>query len=104
MSILRCRRFTGPKEAERHAVLGMIVTSPDYRRRGAASLLLRWGIEKADERGVEIYLESSVAGRPLYEKFGLRPLKVFEFNMAQLGFEGIDKHTCMLRPAQGRAR
>lgn len=82
----------------------MIVTSPDYRRRGAASLLLQWGIDSADERGVEIYLESSMAGRPLYEKFGLRTLKVFDFDMAQLGYEGIDTHTCMLRSAKEQDR
>lgn len=88
----------------RRTVLGMIVTSPDYRRRGAASLLLQWGLDQADEQGVEIYLESSVAGRPLYEKFGLRTLKVFDFDMAQLGYEGIDTHTCMLRPAKEQDR
>lgn len=44
-------------------MLGMIVTPPDYRRRGAASLVVRWGIDRADERGVEIYLESSMAHR-----------------------------------------
>ncbi|KAL1882194.1 hypothetical protein Daus18300_000680 [Diaporthe australafricana] len=87
-----------------HYLLGMIVTSPDYRRRGAASLLVRWGIHRADERGVEIYLESSMAGKPLYEKFGLRALKVFDFDMAQLGYEGIDTHTCMLRPANGHEK
>ncbi|KAI3399938.1 hypothetical protein diail_5094 [Diaporthe ilicicola] len=85
-----------------HYLLGMIVTSPEYRRRGAAALLVQWGIDRADERGVEIYIESSTAGKPLYEKFGLRTLKVFEFNMAQLGYKGIDKHTCMLRPASGQ--
>ena len=76
----------------------MIVTSPDYRRRGAASLLLQWGIDRADELGVEIYIESSLAGKPLYEKFGLHTLKVFNFDMAELGYKGIDTHICMLRP------
>lgn len=78
----------------------MIVTAPEYRRRGAASLLLQWGIDKAEEAGVEIYLESSVAGRPLYEKFGFRVLKAIDFDMAQLGFEGIDTHICMLKPVR----
>ncbi|KAK7713466.1 hypothetical protein SLS64_004716 [Diaporthe eres] len=68
------------------------------------SLLLQWGIDKADQRGVEIYLESSLAGTPLYEKFGLRTLKVFNFDMAQLGYEGIDTHTCMLRPVKEQDR
>ncbi|KUI70504.1 hypothetical protein VM1G_06025 [Cytospora mali] len=81
-----------------HYLLGMIVTATEYRRRGAAGMLLRWGIERADEAGVEIYLEASEAGRPFYRKSGFRELKVMEFDMSQLGYEGVDTHTCMLRP------
>lgn len=80
----------------------MIVTSPEHRRRGAASLLMKWGIDKADEAGVEMYIESSVAGKPLYEKFGLRELKVMKFDMTQLGYEGTDIHSCMWRPVRGQ--
>ncbi|ROW07983.1 hypothetical protein VMCG_03596 [Cytospora schulzeri] len=85
-----------------HYLLGMIVTAPEYRRRGAASLLVQWGIDKADEDGVEIYLEASEAGRPMYEKFGLHTLKVMDFDMAQLGYEGIDTHICMWKPVKGQ--
>lgn len=83
-------------------LLGMIVTAPEYRRRGAAGLLVRWGLDKADEDGVEIYLEASVAGRPMYEKFGLRVLKTIDFDMTQLGYAGVDTHICMWRPIRGQ--
>ncbi|KAL1631972.1 hypothetical protein SLS56_004177 [Neofusicoccum ribis] len=86
-----------------HYVLGMIVTDPNYRRRGAANMLLQWGAARADEAGVDIYIESSIAGRPLYESFGCRTLRVVEFDMAQLGYQGVDVHTIMLRPAQAKA-
>lgn len=65
-------------------------------------MLVQWGLDRADEKGVEIYLEASVPGRPMYEKFGLRVLKVMDFDMAQLGYEGVDTHICMWRPARGQ--
>lgn len=80
----------------------MIVTAPDHRRRGAASYLVQWGLDAADEAGVEIWLESSVAGKPMYEKFGLRPLKTIDFDLSQLGYEGVDTHICMMRGVKGQ--
>ncbi|KAF7170549.1 hypothetical protein CNMCM6106_005183 [Aspergillus hiratsukae] len=50
----------------------MLGTQPGYHGRGLASRLLRWGLERADEVGLETYLSSSPAGRPLYEKYGFR--------------------------------
>lgn len=79
----------------------MIVTLPEYRRRGVATSLVQWGIDAADEMGLEIYLESSVAGLPMYEKFGWRQLKSVDFDMAQLGYEGVDTHIAMVKDARG---
>ncbi|OHE96130.1 acetyltransferase [Colletotrichum orchidophilum] len=50
--------------------LDTLVTHPDYQRRGAASMLLRWGCELADENGVGAYVDASKAGALLYERFG----------------------------------
>jgi GNAT superfamily N-acetyltransferase len=50
--------------------LEILATHPDFRRKGLASRLMEWGTQKADEKGVEMYLDSSKMGRPLYEKFG----------------------------------
>jgi GNAT superfamily N-acetyltransferase len=50
----------------------MLGTRPEYAGRGLASRLLRWGLERADEVGLETYLSASPLGRPLYEKFGFR--------------------------------
>ncbi|ETS78027.1 hypothetical protein PFICI_10089 [Pestalotiopsis fici W106-1] len=51
-------------------VLMHLVTRPSQRRRGAAGLLIRWGLERAREMGVDAYLEAGVQGRPVYLKFG----------------------------------
>ncbi|RHZ60847.1 hypothetical protein CDV55_105960 [Aspergillus turcosus] len=71
--------FTGMEEMRRrimrrrpHYYLEMLGTRPGYHGRGLASRLLRWGLERADEVGLETYLSSSPAGRPLYEKYGFR--------------------------------
>ncbi|RHZ47810.1 GNAT family N-acetyltransferase [Aspergillus thermomutatus] len=55
-----------------HYYLEMLGTHPAYHGRGLASRLLRWGLERAEEAGLETYLSSSPAGRPLYEKYGFR--------------------------------
>ncbi|KAH7062471.1 hypothetical protein B0J12DRAFT_238657 [Macrophomina phaseolina] len=83
--------------------LSLLVTASEYRRRGTASLIIQWGIDKADEVGIEVYVDSSEARKQVYEKFGFRALKRIEFNMSQLGYEGMDVHTSMLRPPQARS-
>lgn len=55
-----------------HVKLGSLVTHPDYRGRGAGTLALNWGLQKADELGVPTYLEATDKGRPLYLKHGFK--------------------------------
>ncbi|GLI74783.1 hypothetical protein PoHVEF18_003031 [Penicillium ochrochloron] len=50
--------------------LDMLGTHPDYRKRGAGSMLVQWGCDLADREGVAAYVDASKAGAPLYEKFG----------------------------------
>lgn len=51
-------------------ILMHMVTHPAYRRRGAAQMLVRWGMQRAGEMGVPAYLEAGVAGVRLYEGLG----------------------------------
>jgi len=46
--------------------LELLATHPDYRKRGAATELIQWGIEKAAFEGVDVGVESSPMGLPLY--------------------------------------
>ncbi|PYI02039.1 acetyltransferase [Aspergillus sclerotiicarbonarius CBS 121057] len=50
--------------------LDMLATHTDYRRMGAARLLLEWGCQAADAEGVPIYIDASQAGKPVYERLG----------------------------------
>ncbi|KAI1386436.1 uncharacterized protein F4822DRAFT_316442 [Hypoxylon trugodes] len=50
--------------------LFIIFTHADYRRKGVAQQFMNWGIAKADELGVEMFLDSTEIGRPFYEANG----------------------------------
>jgi predicted N-acetyltransferase YhbS len=50
--------------------LDMLCTHPEYRCRGAGSMLVRWGCEIADLEGAGAYIDASKAGAPLYAKQG----------------------------------
>lgn len=51
-------------------VLHIAFVKPEYRRRGIAKLCMEWGVRKADEQGLESWLDSSNLGRGLYPQFG----------------------------------
>ena len=73
MSIFRihlCSLLSRYLKLMSHVVLNIIFTHPDYRREGAGDLILEWGIRKADQMGVEMWLDATVYGVPLYKKHG----------------------------------
>jgi GNAT superfamily N-acetyltransferase len=47
--------------------LFILFVHPDYRRQGIGSRLLKWGMDKADDMAVEMFLDSTPEGKPLYE-------------------------------------
>ncbi|KAI1325443.1 hypothetical protein F5Y16DRAFT_264754 [Xylariaceae sp. FL0255] len=50
--------------------LYIIFTRPKYRRQGVGNQLMSWGVKKADEMGVEMFIDASDIGVPLYEVNG----------------------------------
>lgn len=50
--------------------LQICFTDPAYRGRGAGSLMMGWGVRKADEMGLDSFVEASEIGSHLYKKFG----------------------------------
>ncbi|KAJ5157739.1 Acyl-CoA N-acyltransferase [Penicillium canariense] len=75
-----CDRFFGTMdghhrefmEGRPHYYLEILAVHSSYQGRGLASKLLRWGLARADEEAVEVYLSSSPDGRPLYQKYGFQ--------------------------------
>lgn len=70
--------YAGPKDLSFHQALTnptdleIVATDPAYQGRGAGSQLMRWGLEQADNQGVEAYLEASPEAVPLYKNLGFR--------------------------------
>jgi len=58
----------------------MLCTLPEYRRMGAARLLIEWGCKKADEDGKDAYVDASEEGRPVYVRFGFEQQRSFSFD------------------------
>src|SRR4051794_29891248 len=57
----------------RLAWIGMVLTKPEFRRRGFAKKLFREVLKQADEMGMEtVKLDATEQGQPLYEQFGFR--------------------------------
>ncbi|PWY82006.1 hypothetical protein BO70DRAFT_361997 [Aspergillus heteromorphus CBS 117.55] len=57
-------------DARRNFYLDMLATHTDFRRRGAARLLLEWGCQEADQANVPAYIDASDEGRVVYELYG----------------------------------
>lgn len=68
-----------------HYKLDTLATHPKHHRRGAGGLLLAWGCAKADEAGVEAYLEASTMGAPLYARYGFEPIKDISLDLRRWG-------------------
>ncbi|KAI9707935.1 MAG: hypothetical protein M1820_004354 [Bogoriella megaspora] len=56
--------------AKPHAYLLHLTVLPEFRSRGLGRLLLGWGIQKVDERGMEAYIDAAAMSKPLYERCG----------------------------------
>ncbi|KAI9647608.1 hypothetical protein NHQ30_003993 [Ciborinia camelliae] len=59
-------------------LLDSITTDPKHQKRGAGSMLVKWGVDMADSLNGEGYLEATDMGRPVYEKFGFAVLATFD--------------------------
>lgn len=75
-----------------HIFLASLVTHPDHERKGCESLLLDWGLTKADELGLRVYLDATNVGKGLYEKKGFRVVREVPLDLSQFGVEGQAVH------------
>lgn len=80
-----------------HTDLHMLHTDPTYQGCGAGSALMEWGIQKADELRLPIYLESSPKGHRFYQKHGFKDVKVLEIDLSKYGAIKTYKQPLMMR-------
>ncbi|PYH32061.1 GNAT family N-acetyltransferase [Aspergillus neoniger CBS 115656] len=79
-----CDTFFGGLDQARRTIMGSrphyyldaLITHPDYRRQGAASVLIQWGCDRADQDGIPIWVDSSQEGARIYQRFGFRDVSV----------------------------
>jgi GNAT superfamily N-acetyltransferase len=57
-------------EGNPYALLMYMCVDPAWQRKGAGTMLMRWGMERCDELGIPGYLEASPFGYPLYRSCG----------------------------------
>lgn len=55
--------------------LNVLATHPDHGGRGCAGRLIKWGMQKAEEEGVECYVEAQDSSRPIFVKYGWEEVK-----------------------------
>ncbi|KAL8690631.1 MAG: hypothetical protein Q9218_003965 [Villophora microphyllina] len=63
-------RSSHPGRHQAHWHLTTLCTHPEHEGRGAGSMLIRWGLEKADEMGARCFVEATARGLQLYKKRG----------------------------------
>ncbi|KAH7253173.1 hypothetical protein FSOLCH5_013968 [Fusarium solani] len=78
--VSRClEQFDLPRSkmgARPQVYLNILYTHPDYRRQGVADMILNWGKKKADKMGVEMWLDATELGVPVYKKHGFTVVNV----------------------------
>ncbi|KAI7365150.1 hypothetical protein KC354_g5109 [Hortaea werneckii] len=84
------------------ANLSILVTHPHHQRRGAASMLVRWGCEKADERGMVAALMATEAGVGVYLKHDFHVLNETVLDLRPYGIDASDLRIGMQRRPMSR--
>lgn len=89
-----------PAHSECLEVLNILFTHPEHRGKGVASLVMEWGLERADELGLETYIEATDVGKPVYEKFGFDAIEMSELHLEKQTTEEGKKVEADLLPLQ----
>ncbi|KUJ07053.1 acyl-CoA N-acyltransferase [Mollisia scopiformis] len=74
-----------------------LATSPKFQRRGIGSQLINYGLEKAKQDKVKVYLSAAPGGVPVYRKLGLEEVGRLEVNLEGFGAEGVHVHVAMVK-------
>ncbi|KAL9129045.1 MAG: hypothetical protein Q9217_002415 [Psora testacea] len=64
-------------------VLAICFVHPEHRHRGIGSTLVGWGVQKADELGIDAFVEATDDGKPLYEARGFVYMHTFYLDSAR---------------------
>ena len=71
------------KFSNNKAGLTFIGTDPQFERRGAATSLIKWGLDKSRESNIPAYLESTLNAVPLYERLGFKTMENLSIDLEE---------------------
>ncbi|MCJ1400326.1 hypothetical protein MMC11_003531 [Xylographa trunciseda] len=91
----RVQRMKGP-----YCLLDICFCSPTHQHRGAGAQLVRWGTRKADEMGVQAFVEGTLTGRRLYEENGFVVTERVKLKEDTWAEKGRIEYLFMHRPAK----
>ena len=74
-------------------------TNAKFQKQGAASLLLKWGTERADDNNLPAYLEGTKSGYNVYRKYGFEEVDNLSIEISPWGGEDFLNY-CMIRPTK----
>lgn len=64
---------------------------PELQRRGVGAKLMEWGLERIDHLNTEGFIEATVSGRQLYQRFGFKPVAIVRVSLDQIDTEKKDR-------------
>lgn len=77
----------------KHLYLALLMTDPNFQRRGIGTAMLEWGHKYTDEAGIPAFLIASPVGHPLYQHVGWKDVDTpLQIDMSQwaAGAQGGD--------------
>ncbi|KAK5069894.1 hypothetical protein LTR64_007924 [Lithohypha guttulata] len=90
-----------------HGLLHLCYTVPEYERKGVATALVAWGLERVDKEGWTAFTEASPRGWPVYERLGFERIERLVLRYDDLGEyakgQGDVIWTYMVRPARNKS-
>jgi predicted N-acetyltransferase YhbS len=83
-----------------HVILEVLICHPDHQKRGAGRKLIQWGLDKADDLELPLYLEGSLSGVRLYRSVGFEAVGEIHFDSTKYGGDKPDVHTVSISMAR----
>lgn len=65
-------------------------------------MLVEWGLQRADEDGLDAFVTSSETGRPSYARCGFVEVASVVLDMSSWGIEGSNSNFAMVRHCQSK--
>ena len=98
-SIRQLRTSDAKRMTEGHWLLNLLGTHPRYRRKGAAAMLVEWGLKRADEEGRKCFVDAGgEEGEALYRRCGFVDVGEFILDLGA-GHDGV-KWIAMVKEAE----